>query len=77
AAFLMGQCDKRYTGTQYALLTSVMALSRSFLAAPMGELAKHLGWSGYFLFCAAIAIPGLLLLLRWDRWNIPDPAPEG
>ena len=73
AAFLMGQCDKRFTGTQYALLTSLMALSRGFLAAPMGELAKRLGWSGYFLFCAVIAIPGLLLLLRWDRWRIPDP----
>ncbi len=74
AAFLMGQCDKRFTGTQYALLTSLMALSRSFLAAPMGELAEHLGWSGYFLFCAAAAIPGLLLLLRWERWGIQAPA---
>lgn len=73
AAFLMGQCDKRFTGTQYALLTSLMALSRNVLAAPMGELAKLLGWSGYFLFCATAAIPGLLLLLRWDRWGIPDP----
>ncbi len=73
AAFLMGQCDKRFTGTQYALLTSLMALSRSFLAAPMGELAEHLGWSGYFLFCTVAAIPGLLLLLRWDRWGVPEP----
>ena len=72
AAFLMGQCDKRFTGTQYALLTSLMALSRNVLAAPMGELAKLLGWSGYFLFCATAAIPGLLLLLRWDRWHIPE-----
>ena len=72
AAFLMGQCDKRFTGTQYALLTSLMALSRGFLAAPMGAVAQHLGWSGYFLFCAAVAIPGLLLLLRWDRWGLPD-----
>lgn len=76
AAFLMGQCDKRFTGTQYALLTSLMALSRSFLAAPMGALADHLGWSGYFLFCAVAAIPGLLLLLRWNRWGVPEPVAE-
>jgi len=68
--FLMGLCDRRYTATQFALLTSLMSLSRTFLAAPTGWLAQTLGWSGYFLFCAAVAVPGLLLLKRWDQWSL-------
>jgi PAT family beta-lactamase induction signal transducer AmpG len=73
ATFLMRLCDKRFTATQYALLTSVMALSRGYLTAPTGWVVTQLGWSGYFLACSAMALPGLLLLLRFDRWGLPEP----
>jgi PAT family beta-lactamase induction signal transducer AmpG len=72
ATFLMCLCDKRFTGTQYALFTSIVALSRGYLSAPSGWVVLRLGWSGYFLACVCIAIPGLLLLTRYERWEIPE-----
>jgi PAT family beta-lactamase induction signal transducer AmpG len=69
AAFLMSLCDKRFTATQYALLTSLMAVTRVVAGAPTGFLAKAYGWETYFLVSALAAIPGLLLLLRYDRWR--------
>ena len=71
AAFLMSLCDKRFTATQYALLTSLMAVTRVVAGAPTGFLAKAYGWETYFLVSALAAIPGLLLLLRYDRWRTP------
>ena len=75
ATFLMRLCDKRFTATQYALLTSVMALSRGYLTAPSGWVVERLGWSGYFLVCSATALPGLFLLLRFDRWGLEPESP--
>lgn len=71
---IMRLCDRRYTATQFALLTSLTAVSRSLLASPAGEVAKHTGWPVFFGICALIAIPGLLMLLWWDRWGIAEEA---
>ncbi len=71
AAFLMSLCDKRFTATQYALLTSLMAVTRVVVGAPTGFMVKTLGWESYFIVCALAALPGLLLLTRYDRWNTP------
>jgi len=69
SAFLMSQCNQRFTATQYALLTSLMAVARVLIGAPTGWMAKNLGWETYFLVTTLLAIPGLLLLLRYDRWQ--------
>lgn len=62
--FMAALTDRRFTATQYALLSSLMGVPRVLLAAPTGWMAQALGWPGFFLLCAAIALPGLLLL-RW------------
>ncbi len=77
AAFLMSLCDKRFTATQYALLTGLMALTRVTIGAPTGYLVKTVGWEQYFLISALAAAPGLLLLLRYSRWSGPTPSVEG
>jgi MFS transporter, PAT family, beta-lactamase induction signal transducer AmpG len=77
AAFLMSLCDKRFTATQYALLTSLMAVTRVIAGAPTGFLAKTLGWEQYFLLSALLAVPGLLLLFRFSRWTAPVESPAG
>jgi PAT family beta-lactamase induction signal transducer AmpG len=62
--FMAALTDKRFTATQYALLSSLMGVPRVLAAAPTGWLAAWLGWAGFFIFCALIAVPGLVLL-RW------------
>lgn len=65
AAFMASMTDKRFTATQYALLSSLMGIPRVVASAPTGFLAKHLGWDAFFIVCTLIAIPGMLLLLKF------------
>jgi len=67
-ALLMGLCNTRFTATQYALLSSLMAVSRYITGAPTGYLVVAAGWSWFFIICTALAIPGLLLLVRYNKW---------
>ena len=67
-AFMGSIVDKRFTATQYALLSSFMGMTRVFTNAPSGYLAKSLGWPGFFVFCALAAAPGLLLLMVVQTW---------
>jgi PAT family beta-lactamase induction signal transducer AmpG len=66
--FMASLTDKRFTATQYALLTSLMGIPRVFVAAPTGYMADAMGWVAFFSFCALIALPGLLMLLRFRAW---------
>ncbi|MBD2147326.1 AmpG family muropeptide MFS transporter [Sphaerospermopsis sp. FACHB-1194] len=71
-AFLMNMCNQRYSATQYALLSSFMAVSRDILVAPAGWLAKTTSWPLFFVISIVAAIPGLLLLPFFAPWN-PKP----
>ena len=72
--FMAALTDRRFTATQYALLSSLMGVPRVLLSAPTGWLAQTLGWSGFFGLCVLIAIPGLLLL-RWVTRLAASPQP--
>lgn len=67
-AFMANLTNRRFTATQYALLSSLMGVPRVIIASPSGFVAEALGWAGYFILCAALAIPALLLLLRFRGW---------
>ncbi|WP_017315865.1 AmpG family muropeptide MFS transporter [Mastigocladopsis repens] len=69
AAFMMSQCNPRFSATQFALLSSIMAVSRDILVAPSGSLAKTTGWSMFFLISIVAALPGLFLLPFFAPWN--------
>ena len=43
SAFLALLCNRKFTATQYALLTSLMAVTRTIGASPSGFMAKFLG----------------------------------
>lgn len=63
-AFMASITNKRFTATQYALLSSLMGVPRVLAAAPTGFLAKSIGWEAFFIACTLIAIPGMILLLK-------------
>jgi len=72
-AYLMSMCNKRFTATQFALLSSLMAASRDILVAPAGKIAESIGWPGFFLITVAMAIPPLLLLPFIAPWSRDVP----
>lgn len=69
-AYLSGLCHVSFTGTQFALLTSLMAFGRTLLATTSGAMAEAAGWTTFFIGTTALAIPGLLLLLWLRRYPL-------
>jgi PAT family beta-lactamase induction signal transducer AmpG len=60
--FLTGMCKKEFAATQFALLTSFMALTRVFVGGPAAWVAAHWGWPQYFLLSLALSLPGFFFL---------------
>ncbi len=69
-AYLSVLCNIKYTATQYALLSSIMGIARTFLASPSGFLVNYLGWSNFFLISTIFGVPGLLILF-WMQKSFP------
>ena len=68
-AFIARTTDPRYTATQFALFTSLAAVPRTFFNASTGYLVEQFGWGSFFWLCTALAIPGMLLLLKVAPWR--------
>lgn len=61
-ALLMALCDRRYTATQFALLSALTAIGRYVAGPTSGYLQASLGWGGFYLTSAVAALPGLALV---------------
>lgn len=70
-AFIARSTHPAYTATQFALFTSLTAVPRTVINAFAGVLVENLGWVTFFLLCTALAVPGMLLLLKVAPWNAP------
>ncbi len=69
ATYMAIKTNKKFTATQYALLTSLMAIPGTIAAATTGFIVEISGWAGFYYICALLAIPGMLLLLKLAPWN--------
>ncbi len=69
-AFMASMTNKRFTATQYALLTSLMGVPRVIAGSTTGVLAEWMGWEMFYVLCTGIAIPGLFLINQISR--MPD-----
>ena len=62
-AYLSALCkNPAHTATQFALLTALAAIGRTYLSSGAGYIAEASGWFWFFALCALAALPGLLLL---------------
>lgn len=62
-AFLMSLCDRQFSATQYALLTSVFAVGGTLAGAVSGYLAAAVNWPLFYLITAMTAAPAMVILL--------------
>ena len=67
-AYLSALCQNPlHTATQYALLTALAAVGRTYLSSGAGFIAESTGWVWSFVICALAGIPSLLLLAWLQR----------
>lgn len=76
-ALLMALCRREFSATQFALLSALSAVGRTYLAGPLTPpLVESMGWPGFFVLTVLIALPGLILLrLRRGEIQQLDNAP--
>ena len=67
-SFIATTTNRKFTATQFALLTSVSAIPRTFCNASTGYLVEALGWTSFYWLCLLISVPGLLLLFKIAPW---------
>ncbi|HRE91388.1 MAG TPA: MFS transporter [Myxococcota bacterium] len=61
-AFLTALCDRRFSATQYALLSGLAALPSKLLGPVTGPIADSAGWGPFYAISALVALPGLWLV---------------
>jgi PAT family beta-lactamase induction signal transducer AmpG len=67
-AYLSALCrNPLHTATQYALLTALAAVGRTYLSSGAGYVAKATGWPLFFVICVVVAVPSLILLTWLQR----------
>jgi MFS transporter, PAT family, beta-lactamase induction signal transducer AmpG len=67
-AYLSALCQNPlHTATQYALLTALAAVGRTYLSSGAGYVAKAVGWPLFFMICVVVAVPSLVLLAYLQR----------
>lgn len=70
-AFIARETNKRYAATQFALLTAMTALPRTFANSVTGVIIEHTGWASFFMLCFLVAIPGMIMLFWVAPWRHP------
>ncbi len=76
-AYLMSLCERRFAATQFALLSALLAVTRSVAGAGSGTVAEHLGYSTYFLVTFLVGLPAFLLIPFLSRVARPPEAAAG
>ena len=68
-AFIARETSRTFAATQFALFTALAAVPRTLANASTGIIVEQVGWYDFFLLCAVLALPGMLLLLWVAPWH--------
>jgi PAT family beta-lactamase induction signal transducer AmpG len=66
---LLRLTEKRFSATQYALLSSLFTIPRILAGPVAGVSADAFGWRNFFVATVFVGIPGLLMLARFVPWH--------
>jgi len=73
----MSLCNRRFTATQFALLSAFASVGRVWVGPLAGVLAQSIGWPAFFVVATLMAVPALVLLVRLratvERLDAPQP----
>jgi len=73
SVLLIRLTQKRFSATQYALLSSLFSIPRVLSGPPAGLLVDALGWRDFFVFTLLAGIPGMAMLWRFVPWSTREP----
>lgn len=68
-AFIAKTTNPAFAATQIALFTALAVVPRTFANATTGVIVEQIGWTNFYFLCTALAIPGMLMLLKVAPWN--------
>lgn len=68
-AFIARTTNPAFAATQFALFTALTALPRTFANATTGVIVEQIGWTNFYFLCTALAVPGMLMLLKVAPWH--------
>ncbi len=68
SALLMRLCGHGQAAMQFAVLSSFMAFGRVLLGPYAGMLSESLGWTAFFMMTVVAAVPGILMVMRFEKW---------
>ena len=71
-AFIARETSPLFAATQFSLFTALAAVPRTFANASTGFLVEQFEWVSFFLLCAVVAIPGMLMLPLVAPWRGDD-----
>lgn len=71
-AYIAKTTNPAFAATQIALFTALAALPRTFANATTGFIVEQIGWTNFYFLCTALAVPGMVMLLKVAPWNEPN-----
>jgi MFS transporter, PAT family, beta-lactamase induction signal transducer AmpG len=76
-AVFIAMCNKQFTAMQYALLTSLSSVGKRIFGWVGGDIIADAGWAAFFCSTAAMAIPGIILVLFLSPSLLEPPRKPG